>query len=265
MRNRSVKFLVLTCVAVTAILGLSLTGVYDPRRWVSYAQTRREAVPIQFFGKVIDNSGRPVGGAAVSVRIEVPNGACLFGATELKRPLVVEETTAPDGTFVIRGLNGHTLRVESIRKDDHLPNPPPQWYDRGEFGDNWFYYYSPSYGPELRYVPDPSRPALFPLPKFGEEKYRDAGKAEALGGDLLHRPLVSEPGLDQGGRLALGELLLARAESEVVEEVAGTLLRVLEARVVVFHVRIVRENSRTRRRRRSSRLRRPDRRGDRRR
>lgn len=169
MKLRQHKFL-LASAAIIAAMGAALiyTGAYHPYHWREYMMYRRSVTPIAFYGKVVDQDGRPVGGAQVVLTVSTANGAFILGSDKVLASSDVELTTSPDGTFALERARGRCLHVKSISKPGYVTIPDKQWLSsevlRGQLG----YYYSSSYGPSLQYKPDSANPAVFPMRRPGE-------------------------------------------------------------------------------------------------
>ena len=112
--------------------------------------------PIEFYGKVVDQNGEPVGGASVKIfPFDQP-----FGERESKFKMSL--TRNANGTFSVKGINGLAMGVE-IRKEGYLEMPDyglerPASSRRIEYGLDG------SGGLQFK---DPQHPTLFTLHKLG--------------------------------------------------------------------------------------------------
>ena len=104
--------------------------------------------PIEFYGKVVDQDGKPVGGAIADV---------IWTDMSAKGSSQMEVTSDADGLFSITGIRGKGMTVQ-VNKDGYYR----QLTDTKsifEYAGFW----EPSY-----HVPDKSKPVLFRLRKKGE-------------------------------------------------------------------------------------------------
>lgn len=102
--------------------------------------------PIEFYGKVVDQSGRPVTEAAVRYSWTTAVGP-------RPDPSAIA-TSSDDGAFAISGLSGKRLVVE-VSKDGFVPLRA----SRGSFEYSAFF-------DELFHVPDPATPVVFRLQRL---------------------------------------------------------------------------------------------------
>lgn len=113
--------------------------------------------PIEFYGKVVDQNGEPVGGASVKILpFDQP-----FGERESKSKMSL--TSNADGTFFVKGIKGLAMGVE-IRKEGYLVMPDyglerPASSRRIEYGLDG------SGGTQFK---DPNHPTLFTLHRLGQ-------------------------------------------------------------------------------------------------
>ena len=114
-------------------------------------------VPITFYGRVVDESGKGVAGAEVTMRVSALERLSVpvpFGAHQTSWP--VKAVTGKDGTFQIRGGRGISIQLVEIRK------PGYGLYILTQSGAN-FVYTSDAQG-VMPYQPDRQNPALFRRP-----------------------------------------------------------------------------------------------------
>jgi hypothetical protein len=77
-------------------------------------------VPIDFWGKVVDQNNSPLSGVRVTLRARTiaPSGeqtTAVFPTTNM--------VTGENGLFEIHGMNGDVLTIQSIQKDGYEPEP----------------------------------------------------------------------------------------------------------------------------------------------
>jgi hypothetical protein len=127
-------------------------GLDDPRWKIVDERDKRDPawqgkMPIEFYGKVVDEKGQPVVGAAVK-----------FVWTDLSSEGASKRETKSDGSglFELRGVRGKNLGVE-IGKEGYYTGLQKQYgFEYAFFSDEHFY------------DPDPKTPVLFYLRKKGE-------------------------------------------------------------------------------------------------
>lgn len=108
-------------------------------------------IPIRFFGKVVDQDGRPLVGVNVHIetRVLIEAAPTVLGAEFHKYNLVSDA----DGLFVLSNARGDTMTVDSIEKEG---------YELSHNAKMGFLYNRPPTDPSL-FIPDPARPALFKM------------------------------------------------------------------------------------------------------
>lgn len=100
-------------------------------------------MPIEFYGKVVDQFGQPVADATV-----VLSWTVVGGGKEMR------ETTGSDGRFALTGENGKRMTVD-IMKQGYLPTRQSfQSFEYAEFFN------------ELFYAPDMNQPVVFRMQKL---------------------------------------------------------------------------------------------------
>ena len=129
-------------------------------RWPMYRHDMAQNTWIDFYGQVVDAAGQPVQGASVVGVVVGYNELYLFGG-ERERRHAVRAVTDTRGRFSWRHRYGDTLGIESVDKEGY------RWLygEQSETDDNISFSYHPA---GYLYVPDPDRPAVFPLVKPGE-------------------------------------------------------------------------------------------------
>ena len=131
--------------------------------WFGVGRTSR-LPPIDFYGLVVDETGAPVDGAEIQVRVVVADPTVQGGLGRAKSKVITRRSGA-DGRFSILDERGLHMWIADVRKGDL------QWLvDRADIYifqatkpivGNQFFLYHESVGPV--YVPDPERPAVFSL------------------------------------------------------------------------------------------------------
>src|SRR5690242_11282018 len=112
-------------------------------------------VPMVFYGRVVDENGRGVGGAQVSMqvvaerRLQIP---AMFSSSHTG--WATNAVTDESGNFVVRGVRGIYLKLNDVSK--------PGYGQVTVEGTGSEFYYSSSTGTAI-YHPDPARPAIFHL------------------------------------------------------------------------------------------------------
>jgi hypothetical protein len=161
-RTRHVRRLAISLAIVVALLGawIAVIALVSPVRWRIYWEGIRNNTAIDFYGKVVDADGRPVAGAVVHARLNRHGLLYLFGG----KPVTTrkfEVTTDAEGKFSLQNLNGYGIWFKRIDKEGY------QWLygTLSQTDDNISFAYRPT-GPS--YVPNPDRPAIFPLVRPGE-------------------------------------------------------------------------------------------------
>jgi hypothetical protein len=98
---------------------------------------------LDFYGKTVDESGKPLNGVTASI-------SCLIYPEKQFRTNI---STDANGLFELHGINGQALRV-TLKKDGFEEIP--------ETNDNHFFAY---YGVGKGFQPDAANPVIFPLRK----------------------------------------------------------------------------------------------------
>lgn len=167
------KNLLRAAIVAIALLGLMAVGIVGtliyrgPVHLMRVNQYWGQVTGIRFYGLVVDQSGNPIPNAKVSVLIDNFNYRSILTGDDYLRDDRIDVTTGPDGRFTIK-TRGMSVRIDSVTHESYADNPRSGWYRRGDFSDNWFYYYSSTYPGHVPYKPNPTRPAIFPLAKPGQ-------------------------------------------------------------------------------------------------
>ncbi len=125
------------------------TDLHDPRWKVFLDRSKADRawqgkMPIDFFGKVIDLEGHPIGGATIN-----------FVWTDLSATGSSQSTTKSDvdGLFSLRGARGKNLGVEVTKEGYNKPKQDRYGFEYASFSDEEFY------------QPNPATPVIFRLRK----------------------------------------------------------------------------------------------------
>lgn len=123
---------------------------------IAQENAKKETVPIDFFGKVVDQFGEPIAGATVELSVRrwtVPPSP--------DRKHIIE--TDKTGLFQLKGEKGQFLYPKDISKDGYE-------YKRLEHPTAFQYSGSMLIGEQL-FVADPENPVIFHLRKRGPVEY----------------------------------------------------------------------------------------------
>lgn len=114
---------------------------------------RTNNVPINFYGKVIDQNGAAVAGAQVNTSIRLVKEPIpgMIGDSFDKSTLI----TASDGTFALVGKVGEFLSIKDVVKDGYVTS--------GKLRTSTFWYYESE---ERRFRPNPAVPVVFTIWKL---------------------------------------------------------------------------------------------------
>jgi len=171
--------------------GLGLDG--EERKKI--LEEHREAVasnrPVEFYGKVIDQDGRPVPGVTIEFELVGYNENFLkiFAAAKIgdeERRTRLRATSDNDGLFSIKGVTGRMLGLKEVQKEGY----GPLMVEKGMF----------VYDPYLQdlFHPDPQKPVVFHLWKKGptdpliktEESFKIISDGRIYTVDLLKRKIA---------------------------------------------------------------------------
>jgi len=104
-----------------------------------------ENIPITFYGRVIDQDGRPLAGAKISLVVVISHFA--ENGTEQK-PVTLEAD--PNGDFTVTGFTAHAIDEISVQKHGYeLSQKAKRGYRFGSIPDD--------------YKPDPANPVVFKM------------------------------------------------------------------------------------------------------
>jgi hypothetical protein len=119
-----------------------------------YINAWRQVAPVSFYGRVIDESGRPLRDVEVEVILGTVNPLFIFGAEKptARRTLILK--TDDNGLFRVEGRYGHSLIVWDLRHPRYVFKP------RIEGGGNTGFYFAGA-GAHPPHRPDPQHPVSF--------------------------------------------------------------------------------------------------------
>ncbi len=185
----------------------------DPDKWKkfldSYEEIKAMVVPIEFYGRVIDQTGMPVSGAKVVLRMRSEEVSMAVLWKKGLRDVKTKEfmlLSDDEGFFSLIGIRGSILHIDALEKEGYIH---PKKY--GSFGYG-------KYVGEIHH-PDKNNPVIFQMRKKGETEplireetkvrpttdnrefftdlIRGTSSAELTdGSDLIIRMEAEEPGED---------------------------------------------------------------------
>jgi hypothetical protein len=153
--------------AVVVVIAGMLFSRSCRERWYLTSLYWSKTQPIRFWGQVVDQQGKPIGNAKVSILVSAFNAGALAGSNHYLKEQRTTCTTDANGKFELKDVRGTVLNIEKISASGYAPIPAPGWHtpDFAALG----YGYSRERGVPY-YVPDPDKPAVFPLCKDGEQR-----------------------------------------------------------------------------------------------
>jgi hypothetical protein len=157
--------LLVSLAAIMLLLSAVSPSLLDPRNIAAWRKHRAATGPMEFYAKVVDESGGPVEGAKVTLRLNLHNSGELIGQGFVREEAVTLYTDV-NGLAVLDGHTGFDIVVVDVAK------PGYRWYydaDRTHrSGEPLTDMRGFHYGDLLtRYIPDPNNPAVFPLYREG--------------------------------------------------------------------------------------------------
>lgn len=136
-----------------------------------FQESLKSNVRIAFFGMVIDQDGKPVSDAKISMEVYSFNEQLLSGAEEPKigeeqKTTKVESVTDNQGFFMIANIKGSFSQLKLLKKEGY--RSPFDGTSAGSWAlnqmDPWeFHYYTadPLHSTFKIYIPDPKNPVVF--------------------------------------------------------------------------------------------------------
>ncbi len=113
--------------------------------------------PINFWGKVVDQNGRPIEGVTVRYSYHVEQGnfvGSAWGVAKERRNTVATQT---DGTFAIVNLQGHWLTILTLEKTGFRHPNKFGYTGKGEVSFNY------DRVEPTHFTPDKNNPVVFPM------------------------------------------------------------------------------------------------------
>jgi len=124
--------------------------------------------PIVFYGKVVDQAGQPIGQAVVTVKIDYFKPSAALRRDNYLDTITMPRTTDANGEFHVDGVKGRILHIARIECPGYVTVPEKDWhYER--FYKYLSFRYAVTQGNPV-YVPDPRKPAIFPLRRPDEPR-----------------------------------------------------------------------------------------------
>jgi hypothetical protein len=163
--KKSKPFVYVTVIGTFVLVITAWMAILGPERLFLIRRYWSRVQPVVFFGRVVDQGGRPLVGAKVSIVIDAFNMSSLAGSTDYLKSTHVDRVTDVDGNFAVQGLSGTYLRIERIEAPGFMMFPDPRWNRFDLLG----YRYSRDRAVPY-HIPDPNKPAIFPLRKEGEPR-----------------------------------------------------------------------------------------------
>jgi hypothetical protein len=108
---------------------------------------RGSTVPIEFWGRILDQNNQPVMGVQVKISISYPDPKIM--STRYHR---LEMNSDKKGEFRISGMKGSILGIDELKKDGYVLS--------GNSEMSYTYYNGV---PQYRYHPDPNNPVIFKM------------------------------------------------------------------------------------------------------
>ncbi len=156
-------------IAVTCAILLLWGWVQNWPHNVLASKLANSNVPIEFFGVVVDQDGRPIADAEVTLSIARfdPSVPITMSSNYIKR-FAITRVSDLQGRFSVRGERGSALYIEKVVHPDFLAIPERNWtYERYRKYLGFDYWDGSG---NMIYVPDESNPAVLVLRKKGENR-----------------------------------------------------------------------------------------------
>jgi hypothetical protein len=176
-------------------------------------------VPINLWGRVIDEDARPVGGVVIDYDYSIEHGNLQGVAWSDQEVRAGQAITDQGGLFSVRGLHGHILEILAVKHPDY------QYRSKGAVGFD--FYGNTASG---KFVPDQHRPVAFTM--VHKKSLEPLSHFEGT----LHVPGDASPqrwNLWQGESDPKGELMVTlRREPAVLQRPGQAAIWSAELRIV---------------------------------
>ncbi|MEI6076958.1 MAG: hypothetical protein WCS94_15365 [Verrucomicrobiota bacterium] len=120
------------------------------------AYNKHHNIPVDFYGKIIDQNSNPVVGAKINVTVRQQYVISAIQQTSSDTEIPLEATSGRDGCFTIQGEKGDSLHMDSIQKGGYKLAPKIE---------KTYEYASNSIEP---FHPDSQNPVVIRMWKLGE-------------------------------------------------------------------------------------------------
>jgi hypothetical protein len=108
---------------ITSTFEEERTHKQEERAKTIFEAIERANVPINFWGKVVDQEERPIAGAEISYSYSTEHGNMLGVAWSASKVHKGSMTSDGTGLFSIAGIRGSGLTIESLQKEGYQYNP----------------------------------------------------------------------------------------------------------------------------------------------
>lgn len=148
------------------ILWIAFMG---PQHWFMVSRYWGKRQPIQFDGQVVDQQGKPISGATVSIILHDFDSSSIFvrNTTNLMIQKPITRISDSAGRFSLENIVGISIHIEKVICEGYIAIPEREW--RGRSRNLGFFGYERERGVPF-YIPDEKAPAIFPLRREGEER-----------------------------------------------------------------------------------------------
>ncbi len=165
MNRMSTGLVYFGLISIVLLVGFVASAPQCREHWYMTSVYWKKREPIQFYGRVVDQQGNPIADATVSIKINDFDMSSLLGSSNYMTARRTSRTSDANGAFSITDTRGIILFVESVSHPQFVKIPERDFEHQLHVG-------SFAYSRERRsyYVPDPQKPAIFPLRKEGEER-----------------------------------------------------------------------------------------------
>jgi hypothetical protein len=157
VKEKSIVLMITMGVTIPALV--IVTGMWSPRRWAMYIDTIREVAPINFYGRVVDDQGKPLSGVRVELEVSKPNWLFILGAERRLARVPYQMTTGQDGQFRLVGKSGSAVRAKTFS----LPGYEFKPQTKGGVPHTTFDYAGAGASAGNAHKPDPNNPVAFTM------------------------------------------------------------------------------------------------------